>query len=103
MTLPKWFDKNRESVNRRSQEQERKRAKEIGGHVQAGSGSSWRAPQDVVGKEHLEQLKFTDRKSITIHAEDWIQLRADASRSGREPRYILEFKQEGIRLIVTEA
>lgn len=99
--LPPWMGGKgvRKDRNRRSLKQERERAEEVDGRTQAGSGSSRRAPQDVVAPEDLEQLKFTDKDSIRITADDLIGLRDDALRSGREPTFLVDFSKRGIRLV----
>lgn len=102
MALPNWWGKDRERVNRLSRAQEKDRAKEIDGKVQAGSGSSWRAKEDVKSADFMEQLKFTEKDSITIQVGSWLHLRSSALELGLEPRYVIEFKTQGIRLIITE-
>jgi hypothetical protein len=101
--LPAWFDQQRERNNRRSRQQERQHATANNGKVQAGSGSSWRAPQDVRTPTHLDQLKFTDAASFRIDIREWQRTRADALRDGREPRLVISFERYGISLVVTEA
>lgn len=100
--LPSWMSGSgqRKARNRRSARQERDRAQEIGGRVSAGSGSSWRSPQDVRNGEYLEQLKFTDKKQYTIKEDEWIGLRADALREGKEPRLVIDTPFG--RLVITE-
>ena len=102
MTLPSWWNKDGQRQNSRSQKQERKRAKQIGGHTQPGSGSSWRRPQDVVAPDHVESLKYTDKDSFSIKVDDWEQLRADALRVGREPRMVVDFEKRKLRLVIVE-
>lgn len=101
---PHWLGgkRDRQKVNRRSARQERERAREVGGTVQPGSGSSWRAPRDVKTVEHLEELKFTDQKGYTIDVREWERLATQAALQGKEPRLIVEFPERGIRLIVEE-
>lgn len=104
MALPKWWTGKQtlRNQNRSSATQERARAEEVGGRVQSGSGSSWRAPQDVVAPEYLEQLKETNGKGFTILRDECAGLLADALRSGREPRMVVDFRGKGpLRLIIT--
>jgi hypothetical protein len=85
--------------------QEHKRAKEAGGRVMPGSGSSWRAPQDVVTETHLEQLKYTDGGGFRFLLRDWLMLREDAIRMGKDPRMVIEFMQQGgtsVRIVLEE-
>lgn len=105
MPRPRWMSpKNQKKrQNRRSGAQERQRATDLGGHRQAGSGASWRAPQDVVGAEHLESLKFTDGGAFSLSVRDWQALRADADRAGREPRMVIDFERAAVRLVITES
>ena len=104
MGLPAWMGKNRESNNARSRAHERKVAKDTGGKVQAGSGSSWRARQDVKDDTHLIQHKFTDGKGYRVTVDEWNTISADAARSGREPVLIIDFDGygKGLRLTITE-
>lgn len=102
MTMPEWWDKSRENNNRKSRAQERAVAKARGGKVQAGSGSSWRAPQDVKDDTHLIQVKFTGKKAFTLSKQDWKALRDDAMNSGREPAYVVTFEPEGTTLLIVE-
>lgn len=101
MPLPKWMSSKAklQRQNRRSRNQERQRASEVGGRERAGSGSSWRAPQDVITATHLEQLKYTDHAVAVIKASELNKLDADATNAGKLPRLVVEFKRHGIRLV----
>jgi hypothetical protein len=104
--VPPWFDR-RKQQNRRSRTQEKRRAQEIGGRVQPGSGSSRRAPQDVRQKLNdqdegrLEQIKYTDKDRITIKVDDLIRLYEDALLHGRDSTYLVDFDNHGIRIAIT--
>lgn len=110
--LPPWMEdtpkKKRQKINQRSAKQEKEHAQRTGGRVQAGSGSSWRAPEDVRGKldaeggGYLDQLKSFATGRYTLSAKEWIKLRRNAHKDGREPRLIIEFPEQGVRLVVTE-
>ena len=103
--LPPWFGRDRERQNRRSQRQETKRAKEVGGRPQGGSGSSWRARGDVKTLETLEELKFTTKSSYSLKMLDWRKIRAAALAQGRTPRMVIDLDVDGkdpLRLVVTE-
>lgn len=103
--LPHWFDKRREKQNERSRKQEREHARSVGGVVQAGSGSSWRRPQDVQqhlrpdGDTFLDQLKFTDKDGFRITAAECKRIHSDALRDGRTGRLIIDFEQHGVRVV----
>lgn len=99
--LPPWFgDKGaKRTQNSRSRKQEKRRAEEVGGKVQAGSGSSWRRPEDVVGPETVEQIKYTDAKGFAVKAAELERILQNALRNGREPVIVIEFSQQRIRLI----
>lgn len=101
--LPPWMsDKSeRKKRNARSRRQERKRADEVGGHVQAGSGSSWRRPEDVVGPDAVEQLKFTDADGFRVTAAELERILDNALRNGREARLVIEFSRFDVRLVGT--
>lgn len=108
--MPAWWgdaaDKRKQ--NRRSARQERERATKTGGHVQPGSGSSYRAPQDVITpldtdeRGYVESIKYTDSDGFRIDAREWAKLRADALRSGREPRLVIDFTKRQTRLVIIE-
>lgn len=97
----------RKKINSRSAKQERKYAEEVGGKVQAGSGCSPRAPEDVVeplddGDEgFLTQIKFTDSKGYRITVDEWKRIERNARRLGREPKLLIEFPGAGVRIVVT--
>lgn len=102
MSLPSWFDAQRSNNNKRSQRQEKGWAKKIGGKTQVGSGSSWRAPQDVRNDEYMMQIKFTDSDAFRLSVKEWKRVAADAIRAGKDPAMAITFAQYGITLIVTE-
>lgn len=103
MKLPSWFDKERQDRNRESKRQEIDWAKKTGGRRSAGSGSSFRQPQDNRTATHLDQIKFTRSGSFRISLGEWERIKSDALRAGRDPRLVIEFKPSGTTLIVTEA
>lgn len=100
--------KKRQDINARSARQEKEHAQRTGGQVQAGSGSSWRRPEDVRGRldeeggGFLDQLKSYATGRYTLTAKEWTKLRRNAHKDGREPRLIIEFPEHGVRLVVTE-
>lgn len=99
--LPHWMTGKGEkrTRNSRSRRQEQRRAEETGGKVQAGSGSSWRRPEDVVTPETLEQLKFTDSDGFRVTAAECQRILGNALRTGREPIIVIEFSQHSIRVV----
>lgn len=99
MSLPIWLD-SRKNNNRRSAEQEKKRAKETGGRTSPGSGSSWRAPQDNKTDETMEQIKFTDKKSFVLKVDELDQVYHDCLRAGRDPQMIVDFERHKKRAII---
>lgn len=102
--LPPWTsDKaRRKRQNRDSGRQERDRAKEVGGRAQPGSGSSWRAPEDVVNGDFLEQLRYTDADSFNIKVKHLKSLKANSLRMGLQGRTVVEFRKHNIRIIIEE-
>lgn len=77
-------------------------ARAEGGRIQAGSGSSRRAPQDVKSDDSLSQVKYTDAQGYRLTASEWEHVRRDALRHGREAAMIIEFTRTGRRLKITE-
>lgn len=104
MTTPPWMTKaNRlRQQNRRAHQQEARTAQTLGGKVQGGSGSSWRAPRDVKTSDSLVECKYTDGTTYTINALDWLRYRKDALLNGREPELLIEFPRLNLRLRITE-
>lgn len=104
MSEPAWWGGKaaRKRQNGRSRRQERKVARDLGGRVQAGSGSSWRARQDVKTDDEMVQVKYTDKDSFTLRAKEWEGIVADALKNGREPAMIVEFPHRHLRLRITE-
>lgn len=102
MTLPAWWERDGQKQNARSRRQERRHAAKEGGKVVAGSGSSWRAKEDVVTPENLDQLKYTDKASYTIRAEDMQRLFDNATAMGREGRLVVSFEEYGLTVVVTQ-
>lgn len=104
MAMPPWWGESgkRRTINRKSAEYERKIAKDTGGRVSAGSGSSWRAPEDVRSETHLIQHKYTERKSFTLTVAELQRVFANAGRAGRDGALIIDFETYGLRVTVTE-
>lgn len=99
--LPKWMDKQEKRLqNRHSKEQEKRLARQVGGRVQAGSGSSWRAPQDIKSPEYMIQAKYTGKSEYPLKASDLIQVAVDANRCGRTPVMIVEFTAYRKRAVI---
>lgn len=102
MSLPRWWNNQRKQQNERSRKQEENHATRTGGQRQAGSGSSWRRPQDVREPDRLAQVRYTDKKGYRISLVEWLQIRRDALNDGRQAVMIIDFDQARIRLEVTE-
>ena len=91
---------DKKKQNRRSQRQERKVAQDVGGRVQAGSGSSWRARGDVRTPDELLEVKYTDKASRSLKVSELKQIKHDALMAGKTPGMIVDFEQHGIRAII---
>ena len=98
--LPSWMGRDREDRNRRSAEHERRIARLSGGRVQAGSGSSWRAAEDVSTRTHLLQHKFTDKKGFRLTADEFLKVQRNAHQTGKEPAMVIDFDSYGLTLLV---
>ena len=79
-------------------QQEKRIAKRTGGKRQPGSGSGWIHQNDVKDEVWLREMKQTNGKSISIKAEDWEKLRANALQTGRLPMMHLQIGRR--RLVV---
>lgn len=78
---------------KKSQNQEKRVAKKTGGSRNAGSGNGWQRKNDVRSGGHegmLWEMKRTDKKQITIKAEDLESLRKEAWKEGRTPLFHIE-------------
>lgn len=104
MADPAWWgpkaDKRRQ--NSRSAAQERRIAREEGGRVQPGSGSSWRARGDVKTEDDLIEVKYTDAASFRLVEADWQEHRRRSLTQGKNPVMIVEFSTTGTRIKITE-
>jgi hypothetical protein len=70
---------------RRSKLQEQRIAGDIGGRVQAGSGTSWRAKSDVRKMGDLRvEAKFTSKVEYTLKLDDWEKIWEEAVGGGLE-------------------
>jgi hypothetical protein len=72
-------------IQKRSRKQEKRVAKELGGQVQPGSGSSWRAKSDVraLGKVRVE-CKYTGASFYALKAIDISKIQEEALLGGLE-------------------
>lgn len=102
--LPSWMSSKsqKKRQNRRSAKHERDLARESGGRVTAGSGSSWRAPQDVSTDTHLIQHKYTDAASYRVSDTELSILEGDAARAGKEWALVINFERSGRRITITD-
>ena len=85
-------------IRKKSQQQEKRVAKKVGGTTNAGSGSGWRRQNDVREDDVLWEMKRTDGKSISISLKDWEKLRMNALTEDRMPAMHLEIGSR--RLVV---
>lgn len=101
---PSWMGKASKlrRQNARSAAQERDVAQSLGGRVQGGSGSSWRAPRDVKTPDELIECKYTDGGRYSLSAIAWNEYKKDALQAGKEAAMIIEFSQFGLKLKVVE-
>jgi hypothetical protein len=102
--LPGWLSGTggRKTNNRKSREYERRLARDTGGRTSAGSGSSWRAPEDVRSDTHLIQHKFTGKRSFILTVTELERVFTNARRAGREGAIVIDFESVGLRVTVTE-
>lgn len=102
--LPSWWAGKAvgRRQNARSRAQEREHAKRTGGRVQPGSGSSYRAKEDVKTPDHLDQLKYTDAASFTIRAAELSKLFRNAVADGREGRMIVRFEGRDLTVVIAQ-
>jgi hypothetical protein len=83
-------------AQRRSKLQEKRIAKDIGGKVQAGSGSSWRAKGDVRKPLDLRvEAKFTTKDSYVLKHADLLKIQEEALLGGVEASVMqIEFVEQ---------
>lgn len=101
--VPAWMNKKRagQVQNKRSKKHEERLAEQVGGKRVVGSGTSWRAPQDVKSDTHMIQHKYTDKASFSLKVPEMEQIHDDAERAGRGNALVIDFDKYGIRAIVT--
>ena len=103
---PDWWDGKpaKKRQNRRSGKMERRVAKDVGGRVQPGSGSSWRARGDVKSGTHMIEHKYTDKESYSVKKRTWFNLKAIANNCGKLPALVVHFGTEADSpaIVITE-
>lgn len=84
---------------KRSQKQEKRGMKSLGGYTHSGSGSGWARKGDGSTETELVEFKRTDnKKQITLKAQDLEKIRTEALIAGRIP--LLGFELAGRNYIV---
>lgn len=76
---------------RRSQDQEKRVARVVGGEVNPGSGNRWNRRNDVRESEKLWEMKRTDGRSISVKLSDLEAVRKRAILDGCDEVMHLEF------------
>lgn len=80
---------------------EQRRARELKGQRQPGSGSG-RRKGDIRTSDTIEEIKQTTKKSFSIKLDDWLKLAKYASKEGKEPSMLIIFENAGIRLCIRQ-
>lgn len=79
------------STRDRSQAQEDRIAKDIGGKRNYGSGAVWGFKRDVVNSELMIEAKTTETDSHSVRVADLEHLYKEASLQGKTPAFAIEF------------
>lgn len=67
--------------------------------VTAGSGNRWMEREDAYNEYLLFQMKYTQKKSITIHLRDVLELVQHAKEVGKTPVFLVRFgEKEGMEI-----
>lgn len=82
-------------------QQEIRIAKRVGGERNAMSGAGWRRKHDVREDGVLWEMKRTNKRSITIKADDLESVRKQALLEGRSPALGFELAERNY-VILTE-
>ena len=69
---PAWI--SRPDVKKKSSKKEQKRAKELGGKAQPGSGNKFYAKGDIKFDDYLVEHKYTDKKSYPLTKEIFLKI-----------------------------
>jgi hypothetical protein len=78
---------------RRSQNQERRTAKDLGGRVQKGSGATGFAKGDVrAALDVRAECKTTSAKSYSLKLAEWRKIQEEAHQGGESPVMQIEFQ-----------
>jgi hypothetical protein len=93
---------NRTPQQKLSDKQEKGTAKAYKGKQQPGSGSGWKHRQDVKSDEYLVEDKRTGKKSISISAKDWYQLRKEAILLDRIPLMDIELDGRNYTMLLRD-
>jgi len=70
------------TVKKKSQKQERKTAKEIGGRTTPASGAKWHSKGDVKNSNFLIECKTTDKTYYSLTIPIWEKICREARRDG---------------------
>lgn len=90
----------RSQGQRKSQEHEKRLAKEIGGKVNAASGAFWSRKGDVRSDDLLIEHKYTGNKSKTLNSKDLKKIVNEAIMDGRTPVFGLHLDGENYVILL---
>jgi hypothetical protein len=79
------------NVKKRSQKQEQKIAKELGGQTTVASGAFTFQPHDVMTNQFLIEAKYTGAKGYLLNAKYLQSLHDEAKKDGKLMTLILDF------------
>lgn len=92
MTVPKYFSEGR-TKHKKSQDQEKRVAKQLDGKVQKGSGSKTFHKGDVKSRELLVESKRTDKDSLSVKKDWLIKIFNESVAYNKIPALSIEFDQ----------
>ena len=92
MSLPKYFTDGPGKM-KKSQRQEKRLAKDLGGKTQKGSGSKDFHKGDVKSPELLVEAKRTDKDSLSVKKEWLVKIFNESVSYGKIPALSIEFDQ----------
>lgn len=88
------------TVRKRSQEQEKRVAKQLGGRVTPASGALWGAKGDVRQDKFLVECKTTEKDYYSLTDKVWNKIRSEAIRDGlRIPLMCIEIQGKSYAII----
>ena len=77
---------------RASRAQERAVAKDVGGHLQVGSGNRWNMKGDVIAEVQAVECKMTIHESYSLKLSEWKKIKYEAIGMNKRPLMAIDIQ-----------